>query len=376
MLPPIPSSGTTTRLTMSRAEVSINTYRPEVSTDVTAADVTIGIPTYNRSALLRCAIESVLAQRYPHFTVIVSDNASDDNTAEVVRSFGDPRISYRPLGRNIGRTANFNRLIELTETEYVLILGDDDELHPDHLSLTLEQIKANPAIGMVHTDYSFVDQFGNRWASPADMGNGKDPILLESGARFIERSMRSGPHVHISTAVFRTAALSGGGLRPEDGVIDDFPLLMRIATRWDVGYVDVALAVARAHDGASSSALGSFTPRGFRSSRSLPDILYEHRLKFLAEAGLSEPESRRLGRIAARSYRRDVLSHLSMCATTGDGMVASLRALRTEMRRDRRLLLDPLTWRFVAGQLGGRRVRSAAQRALRHGRSRVASSLP
>ncbi len=352
---------------MNHAEMSINTSR---------IDVTIGIPTYNRSALLRRAIESVLAQHYPHFALLVSDNASDDDTAEVVRSFSDPRISYRPLERNIGRAANFNRLIELAETEYVLILGDDDELHPDHLLLTLEQIRARPAVGIIHTGYSIVDQFGNRWTPPTDMRNGHESISLASGARFIERSMQSGPDVHISTAVFRTAALSGGGgLRTEDGVIDDFPLLMRVATQWDVGYVDVPLAEVQAHDGASSSALGTFTPRGFRSSRSLPDILYEHRLKFLAEARLSEPEGRRLARIAARSYRRDVLSHLSMCATTGDGVLASLRALRAEIRRDRRLLVDPLTWRFVAGQLGGRRIRSAARRALGHGRSRVASSL-
>ena len=84
-----------------------------------------------------------------------------------------------------------------------------------------------------------------------------------------------------SSAAFRkTALLSGGGLRSEDGVIDDFPLLLRIAADWDFAYVNRSLALMRAHSEAYSSSLGSFMPDGFRSSRLAPDILYEHRRKF------------------------------------------------------------------------------------------------
>src|SRR5688500_14241840 len=66
-LPARASSGTRSQFAMNRAKGSADTYRPEVAAGVTAPDVTIGIPTYNRSPLLRRAIESVLAQRYPHF---------------------------------------------------------------------------------------------------------------------------------------------------------------------------------------------------------------------------------------------------------------------------------------------------------------------
>ena len=69
-------------------------------------DVTVGIPTYNRSRLLERSIASVLRQSYHHFTLVVSDNASDDDTAAVVSSFRDPRVLYRPLQSNIGRAAN------------------------------------------------------------------------------------------------------------------------------------------------------------------------------------------------------------------------------------------------------------------------------
>src|SRR4029453_15047217 len=95
-------------------------------------------------------------------------------------------------------------------------------------------------------------------------------------------------------------------------------LFMRIATRWDFAYLSAPLAVMRAHSGASSSALGWFTPRGFRATRALPDSLYERRLRFLAQADLPETEGRRLARMARRTYLRDVLSHLSMRPVKGD----------------------------------------------------------
>jgi glycosyltransferase involved in cell wall biosynthesis len=329
-------------------------------------DVTVGIPTRNRSGLLRKAIASVLRQSYRHFTLVVSDNASTDDTADVVCSFRDPRVVYRPLERNIGRPGNTNRLIELAETEFVVLLGDDDELLPDHLALTVEALKRWPTVGVAHTGCVIVDTLGNTLDPHARLINTKHATAFESGARFLKRSMRSAWTVCFSSATFRRAALlSGGGLRPEDGVIDDLPLLMRIATDWDFAYVNRPLAVMRAHTEASSSSLGLFTPNGFRSSRSLPDMLYEQRRSFLTDADLSEiHDVRRLARIAERTRRRDVLGHLSMRATTGDGVVETSRALGREIQRDRRLALDPMTWRFVAGQLGGRRLRDGVRRAL------------
>ena len=93
-----------------------------------SVDVTVGIPTYNRPRLLERSIASVPRQSYRRFTLVVSASASDDDTAGVVASFRDPRLVYRPLQRNIGRAANINRLIQLAETEFMVLLGDDDQL--------------------------------------------------------------------------------------------------------------------------------------------------------------------------------------------------------------------------------------------------------
>ena len=343
----------------------------KATSDAEGVDVSVCIPTWNRSHLLGKAIASVLAQSYPNFTLVVSDNASDDDTASVVASFGDPRLVYRPLERNIGRSANVNRLIELAETEFVVLLGDDDRLHADHLSLTVEALKRWPTVGVAHTGCTIVETHGKTLVPHTRLVKTNAPVAFESGAQFLERGMKSGWTVCIASATFRRAALvSGGGLREEDGVIDDLPLLLRIAMDWDFAYVNRPLAVMTSHGEQASSSLGSFMPGGFRLSPSVADMLYERRRRFLAEAALPEPKSRRLARIARRTCRRDRVRQLSTRASTGDGPAVVLRALGQEIRRDRRLGLEPLTWRFVVGQLGGRRLRTALRGALEPVRER------
>lgn len=335
---------------------------PEGST----ADVTVGIPTWNRSESLRRAIASVLRQSYSSFILVVSDNASDDDTADVIASFDDSRLQYRPLDRNIGRPGNTNRLIELAETEFVVLLGDDDELHRDHLSYTVEALRRWPTVGVAHTGCELIDHDGDTLDPAVRLLKKKEETTRQSGMDFLERSMRSGWMVCWSSAVFRKQALeAAGGLRPEDGVIDDLPLLMRIATSWDFAYVNRPLAKMTAHADSSSSALGTRTAGTFRSSRAQPDLLYECRRSFLSETDLPENVRRRLRRSAERAHRRDLLSHLSSRARACEGMGVTFRALGTEVRSHRRLAVDPLTWRFVVGQFGGRRVGDQLRQAAR-----------
>jgi glycosyltransferase involved in cell wall biosynthesis len=109
--------------------------------------ITVCIPTYNRAHFLRESIPSVLAQTYTDLQILVSDNASTDNTAEVVASFQDTRIVYYRQAENIGLTGNLRSVIERAikaNTEYVAILSDDDLFLHDHLATAITMLKAYP----------------------------------------------------------------------------------------------------------------------------------------------------------------------------------------------------------------------------------------
>ena len=92
--------------------------------------VSILIPTYNRASLLQKCIESALMQDYDNLEIVIADNASTDDTAQMIATqFNDPRIVYFHNQQNIGLVPNFNKLlIEYATGDYVLFLPDDDRL--------------------------------------------------------------------------------------------------------------------------------------------------------------------------------------------------------------------------------------------------------
>src|SRR5690349_22831899 len=99
----------------------------------TSPRVTVVIPTYNRARFLPGAIDSVLAQTFGDFRLLVADNASTDETEAIVARYEDPRIDYVRRDENLGITANHNLALRDVSTEYCLIVPDDDVLFPQIL---------------------------------------------------------------------------------------------------------------------------------------------------------------------------------------------------------------------------------------------------
>ncbi|MCB0543765.1 MAG: glycosyltransferase family 2 protein, partial [Saprospiraceae bacterium] len=85
------------------------------------------VPTYNRAAFLKDAIESTLAQDYPNWELIIVDDQSADNTAEVAKAYAekDPRIRYF-LNPQKGVSSARNYGIEMAKGQYIAFLDDDD----------------------------------------------------------------------------------------------------------------------------------------------------------------------------------------------------------------------------------------------------------
>src|SRR5687767_3754171 len=124
--------------------------------------VTVFIPTRNRAEWLGGAIESVLAQTYRDFRLVVSDNGSTDGTAAVVEGFDDPRIEYvrRAPELDLDLNAHFNLCFEECRTELVCTMPDDDRVEPAFLERTVAALDAAPRAGLAHAQVSIVDRDG------------------------------------------------------------------------------------------------------------------------------------------------------------------------------------------------------------------------
>ena len=125
--------------------------------------VSIGMPVYNGANFLGQALESLLAQTYTDFELIISDNASSDATAEICRAFAgtDSRIRYTRTERTIGPAENHNRLVRMARGDYFRWAAHDDLCAPELLAKEVEVLDRDRSVVLVYPKTRIIDATGN-----------------------------------------------------------------------------------------------------------------------------------------------------------------------------------------------------------------------
>lgn len=115
--------------------------------------MTVFIPTYNRAKYLRHCLMALEQQDIPpsDLVVVISDNASEDDTPEVVQEFSSLKPRYSRNDRNLGLVGNYNRVLELCDTEFVVVLPDDVVLLPGFLRRATDALSQNDGATMYAT---------------------------------------------------------------------------------------------------------------------------------------------------------------------------------------------------------------------------------
>ena len=218
--------------------------------------VSVCIPTYNRAKILPYAVTSVLNQTYRDFELIICDDASSDNTAEVVVQWNDPRIRYIRHPQNIKRSRNMRSGYEAAQGEYFIKFDDDDALTPTFLERTVAVMESQPSVDFVCTDHWVINAHNQRdevatTANSAKWGKDRlpeaiiDDILTET---FVHQSLQVG-----STLFRRDCLREVDFMRFEADGCEDFDLLVRLATIAKVGYfIPERLMEYRFHGGQTS----------------------------------------------------------------------------------------------------------------------------
>lgn len=113
--------------------------------------VTVLIPVYNAKQHLHQAIESILAQTYSNFELLIMDDGSTDNSTEIIKSFDDKRIRYHISPINNGIEQTLNDGIRKAKGTYIARMDADDISHPDRLRQQVFYMEANPKTGVLGT---------------------------------------------------------------------------------------------------------------------------------------------------------------------------------------------------------------------------------
>jgi glycosyltransferase involved in cell wall biosynthesis len=158
--------------------------------------VSIGLPVFNGERYLGEAVDSLLAQTFGDFELILSDNASTDATGALCRQYADrdARVRYHRNDRNLGACRNFNLTVEFARGEYFKWAAHDDIHAPQYLARCVEALDADPSLVASHTDGQVIDEHGRRMHDhryPAGHAASSDPAcrfadLLREDRRSLE----------------------------------------------------------------------------------------------------------------------------------------------------------------------------------------------
>jgi len=200
--------------------------------------VSVVIPTFERAGLVGRAVHSVLAQTFDDVEVLVVDDASTDDTADVVGAIGDPRIRYVRQSVNAGAGAARNRGIHESRGRYIAFLDSDDIWLPCKLERQVALLDVAPAaVGLVYGGTEVEHATGEVTTScPHERG--------DLHRRLLERNVVHGGG---SNAMIRRSVVASAGFFDERfDAIEDHDYWVRIARMYDVDFVDAP--VVRYHD--------------------------------------------------------------------------------------------------------------------------------
>jgi glycosyltransferase involved in cell wall biosynthesis len=142
--------------------------------------ISVIIPAYNQADYLGESIQSVLHQDYKDFEIVVVDDGSTDNTAQVVREFSDPRVGY-VYQENRGLAGARNTGIRNSCGQYLSFLDSDDLFLPENLSLLVTELENNPDVGFVSGQVIPVDENGKPVGKIFENHLPSDPSFLLLG---------------------------------------------------------------------------------------------------------------------------------------------------------------------------------------------------
>ena len=274
------------------------------------------IPCYNYGRYLRACVNSVLSQLGVSVRVLVIDDASSDDSAQVGEALAasESRVEFRRHKVNKGHIATYNEGIESASADYMLVLSADDYLRPNALTRSAQLMDAHPEVGFCFGNAVELDDDGD--ARQTNIGIDEARCCIVSGLKFMEMS-ESRNIVPTPTAVVRTELQKRvGGYRVELPHTGDMEMWLRLAAYGSVGIIGAYQAVYRRHSTNMSLAY-------LRTECSLPDL--EQRKAaiecFFQACSSDVPNARQLQRRLIWSLSRDAISRASTAYNKGNTAV-------------------------------------------------------
>jgi glycosyltransferase involved in cell wall biosynthesis len=214
--------------------------------------VSICIPTFNYAQYIPETIESVLAQSYQDFEVIIIDDCSTDNTAEIVGRYADRdrRIQFYRNRRNLGMVANWNLCLEKTSGTYVKIMGADDILEPSCIEKSMRVLEENPGVTLLSCARLLIDER----SQPFKIESYADSFQIAPGAAVIRKCFFDRNLIGEPAAVMFRRKDAVRGFNPRYRQLTDIEMWFQLLEKGDFACIPEPLCRFRVHSTQMSKA--------------------------------------------------------------------------------------------------------------------------
>lgn len=198
--------------------------------------VTVYVTNYNYGRYVRQALDSVLAQTFDDYELLIIDDGSTDDSRDIIGEYrGHPKVSKVIFQENMGLNRTNNVALEASRGRYIIRLDADDFLDPNALLVLTTILNSKPDLGLVFPDYYYVDSSGQVVGQERRHDFSQDVSLLDQPAH------------GACTLIRKAALLEVGGYSENYRCQDGYDLWLRFIEKFDVNNVNLPLFYYRRH---------------------------------------------------------------------------------------------------------------------------------
>jgi glycosyltransferase involved in cell wall biosynthesis/tetratricopeptide (TPR) repeat protein len=217
--------------------------------EVDFGKVSLIIPTYNRAEYLEEALDSALMQTYKNLEIIVVDDGSTDDTPRILQKYRDKVKIITQENWGVSRALNYGILA--STGEYISWLSSDDVYTPEKIERTVAELHADPELGMVYSDYYYIDDHSNI----AQRANIEPPDQDKLEETLFQRNPINGNSVLFRREVLKKTGYFDEGLGGKSGHTADGAMWHKISHFYKVKFIPEALVYYRVHSSNVSKAV-------------------------------------------------------------------------------------------------------------------------
>jgi len=206
--------------------------------------VSFVVPCYNYGRYLRDCLNRIFAQEGGYeIEVIAINDASPDNTIDILRSYSDPRLKIIDRRENRGHIFTVNEGMEAARGKYVVRIDPDDRHRTHFLKTLVPVLEANASIGLAYANIAIMDGDGRINVERADSVHGGRDFTGNELIALMKKNFICAP-----TVIARREAWMSAWPVPEGLAFNDWYFNLMLARRWTFHYCDEVLADYRVHD--------------------------------------------------------------------------------------------------------------------------------